>query len=106
MPIKAYIQRINIELLVWPTALLLLYFMDPHRHGEHSLCILKRIGLAFCPGCGLGHAISFLLHGQWSDSQKAHPLGPFAILVLGYRIVQLVRSQWQSFAELKTFIHE
>ncbi|WP_410688354.1 DUF2752 domain-containing protein [Chitinophaga filiformis] len=101
MQIKAYIQHINIELIMWPTALLLLFFMHPSPTGEASLCILKRIGIPWCPGCGLGHSIHYLLHGEWRASLKSHPLGPFALLILTYRTFQLARLQWQSFAELK-----
>lgn len=101
MQIKAYIQRIHIELIVWPTAFVLLYFMDPAQNNGLSFCILKQVGIPWCPGCGLGHSISFLLHGEWRAALKNHPLGPFAIVVLTYRTYQLIRLQWQSFAELK-----
>ena len=101
MQIKAYIQRVNIELIVWPTALMLLFLMDPHQHNGESLCMLKRMKLPWCPGCGLGHSISFLLHGKWNAALKSHPLGPFAVLILTYRTIQLAKLQWQSFAELK-----
>ncbi|WP_106600030.1 DUF2752 domain-containing protein [Chitinophaga ginsengisoli] len=101
MQIKAYIQRVNIELIVWPTALLLLFFMDPHQDSKATFCLLKRMGIPWCPGCGLGHSISFFLHGEWRASLKSHPLGPFAILILLYRTFQLARLQWQSFAEPK-----
>jgi hypothetical protein len=101
MQIKAYIQRIHIELFIWIMALLLLYFMNPWQHNGFSFCLLKQLGVTWCPGCGLGHSISFLLHGEWKASINRHPLGPFAVIVLIFRIIQLARLQWQSFAELK-----
>ncbi|WP_410682405.1 DUF2752 domain-containing protein [Chitinophaga filiformis] len=101
MQIKAYIQHVNIELMIWPAALSLLFFMDPHQASNASCCMLKRMGIPWCPGCGLGHSIHFLLHGEWRTCLKNHPLGPFAVLILTYRTFQLARLQWQSFAELK-----
>ncbi|ACU58148.1 hypothetical protein Cpin_0650 [Chitinophaga pinensis DSM 2588] len=101
MQIKAYIQRLNFELFVWPTALILLYIMDPHNNNGPGFCVFKRIGVPWCPGCGLGHSISFLLHGEWKAAFQSHFLGPFALLILVYRTIQLGRLQWQSFAELK-----
>ncbi|MBW8686013.1 DUF2752 domain-containing protein [Chitinophaga rhizophila] len=101
MSVKAYIQRINYELIIWPTALILLFLMDPYSDNGPGFCMLKRIGITWCPGCGMGHSISFLLHGQWKASLQAHFLGPFALPLLTYRIFQLGRAQWQSFAELK-----
>jgi hypothetical protein len=89
------------ELIIWPTALTLLFFMDPHAVNGQTLCLVKKIGLTWCPGCGLGHSISFFLHGEWRASLKSHPLGPFAIVVLAYRTFELARLQWQSFAKLK-----
>jgi hypothetical protein len=98
MQIKSYIQRINIELFIWPAALVLLYFMDPHTTHAFSLCPLKYLGVTWCPGCGLGHSISFLMHGEWKASFHSHPLGAFAIIILIYRTLQL---GLQSFTELK-----
>ena len=101
MRFKKYLQRVNIELLVWPTALILLYFMDPLGPIGQSFCLLKRIGIPWCPGCGLGHGIHYLLHGEWKSAFKSHPLAPFALGMLIYRTIQLGRIQWQSLSELK-----
>jgi hypothetical protein len=101
MQIKAYIQRINIELIIWPVAFILLFLMDTHAPDRQSLCFLKRLGIPWCPGCGLGHSIHFLLHGEWKASLKSHPLGPFAVIILMYRTFQLAKLQWASFMELK-----
>lgn len=95
-----YIKHFNIELLVWPLALGALYLMDPHGGGP-SLCPLKWLDLRWCPGCGLGHAIHYLLHGNWNASWKSHPLGLFALGVLAYRTFNLLRQQIQTFYHLK-----
>lgn len=48
------------------------------------------MGFQFCPGCGLGHSISYLFHGQVQDSLNAHPLGILALPVISFRIFKLV----------------
>lgn len=96
----SYIKHLNIELLVWPLALGALYLMDPHGSGP-SLCPLKWLGLSWCPGCGLGHAIHYLLHGEWAASWHSHPLGTFALGVLIWRTVDLAKQQIQIFYHLK-----
>jgi hypothetical protein len=60
---------------------------DPH----YSFCVFKFLGLKFCPGCGLGHSISYLFHGDIPASFSAHPLGIFAVIVLMCRIYNLFR---------------
>ncbi|MEO8962248.1 MAG: DUF2752 domain-containing protein [Ginsengibacter sp.] len=76
------------ELMAWLVALVLLSFMNTT--GTHySLCIFKLIGIEICPGCGIGHSINYLLHGDIQKSFYTHPLGMFAIPVILYRIFQL-----------------
>jgi len=95
-----YIKHFNIELLIWPLGLLALYFMNPDGGGP-GLCPLKWMGISWCPGCGLGHAIYHLLHGQWAASWQSHPLGAFALAVLLYRTWQLAWQQILLFHHLK-----
>lgn len=83
------IVRENIELFFWVTSLALLAMMDPHNNAHFSLCIFKFLGLSFCPGCGLGHSISFLFHGNINASLQAHPLGIFALIIIIIRIFKL-----------------
>lgn len=77
------------ELTFWITALLLLAFMDPGNSTHYSFCIFKFIGIKFCPGCGLGHSISYVFHGELQASLAAHPLGIFAVVVIAFRIYKL-----------------
>jgi hypothetical protein len=88
------INKINIalyfELSVWLGGLLLLAFMNPATDTHYSLCPLHWLGFDFCPGCGIGHAISWFFHGQLALSIKAHPLGTIAVAVLLHRIYILV----------------
>jgi len=78
------------ELTVWITALLLLAVMKPGT--EHfSLCIFKFLGITFCPGCGLGHSISYLFHSDIAASLNSHPLGIFAVIIIIFRILKLFK---------------
>lgn len=83
--------KINIkaELLIWISALVALALMNPDKNDMISLCVFHHLGINFCPGCGLGHSISYFLHGQIQQSFQAHPFGIFAVLVLIGRILKL-----------------
>ncbi len=84
------------ELIFWVVALIALANMHPE-HGSHfSFCIFKMLGFNFCPGCGIGHAISYLFHGNIQASFTAHPLGIFAIVIILLRIVKLIRTRFFS----------
>ena len=83
-------ERTIIELIVWVTGLLVLALSNPYSQGL-DLCPFKFMGWS-CPGCGLGHSISWLFHGDIRQSLEAHPLGILAVVVLFYRIVTLIKS--------------
>jgi len=51
------------------------------------------MGITWCPGCGLGHSIAFLLHGDIRNSFHAHWLGVPALVIIVYRIVDLIRQR-------------
>jgi Protein of unknown function (DUF2752) len=85
------LKRINIELLFWIVGLTYLALMNPSET-HFTLCPIKNLGFSFCPGCGLGHSISFLLHGQLKESFHHHPLGVFALGVILLRIFRLIRN--------------
>lgn len=84
-------KKSHIELYSWMTALALLALMNPATDMGFSLCIFKNLGINFCPGCGIGHSISYFLHGQIPASLQAHPLGIPALIIIVKRIVQLAR---------------
>ncbi|MCC8424435.1 DUF2752 domain-containing protein [Mucilaginibacter sp. UR6-11] len=50
------------------------------------------MGITWCPGCGIGHAMSWLLHGDLIRSWRAHWLGVPALLIITYRIFTLGRN--------------
>ncbi len=80
----------NSELICWVGALTLLSITDPA--GTHySICPLHLLGLGFCPGCGLGHAVSMLLHGKLAGSLETHPLGLPALFFILLRIYRLLQ---------------
>ncbi|MEO8820465.1 MAG: DUF2752 domain-containing protein [Ginsengibacter sp.] len=83
------IFRKYFELSAWIAGLLLLAFMTPTTDTHYSFCIFKLMGINFCPGCGLGHSICYLFHGDFRASFNAHPLGLFALIVILARIYKL-----------------
>jgi hypothetical protein len=77
------------ELLFFCCAILLLYFI-PLDGDSFSFCVFKLAGFTDCPGCGLGHAIQLALHFQFTLSFQAHWFGMPAVVIIVYRIVQLI----------------
>ena len=84
-------QQISVPLenIFWILALIALAAIDPGKSSHLSLCPLKNLGFTFCPGCGIGHSISWFLHGDTLRSCAAHPLGIAAVAMILYRIVTL-----------------
>ncbi|TLX75291.1 DUF2752 domain-containing protein [Labilibacter sediminis] len=90
------LHRSHLEGFIWIAALLCLMISDPYESNHYSLCILKNNGFSFCPGCGLGHSISFLFRGNVTASFNSHPLGIFAIVILGHRIFKIFTNNLSS----------
>lgn len=85
-----------LELIFWCIGLAGLWWMDPAR--DHiGLCPLYHLGIAWCPGCGLGRSIAFLMKGDLSASWNLHPLGGFALLVISSRIFEISRKNLNFF---------
>ena len=84
------------EIIFWATAIFVLFASNPSDHSHYSLCIFKNLGFTYCPGCGLGHSISWLLHGNVAASFNAHPLGIFALPIIFYRIITLAKYNLQT----------
>lgn len=86
--------------MCWVMAIILLAISNPA--GDHfSLCILKMSGFDFCPGCGLGHSIGWLFRLQFEKSIDTHLLGIPALLIIIYRIFQLLIQSKNNFYESK-----
>ncbi|WP_259091678.1 DUF2752 domain-containing protein [Mucilaginibacter dorajii] len=71
--------------------MLCLALTPPQATSHFTLCPLKLMGITWCPGCGLGHSIIYLFHGQLRNSFHAHWLGVPAVLVISHRIYVLSR---------------
>ncbi len=78
------------EVTAFTLGLVLLAMMDPTTTSGPGLCLLENLGFEYCPGDGLGHSISFTFRGQLSNALQANILGPFAIIILGSRILYLL----------------
>ena len=88
------LSRIPFELIFWIAALVLLGLAEPqtHDHEHHfTLCPLANMGIEWCPGCGIGRAITQVLHGNLTESIKLQWFGIPALLIIVYRIVILIK---------------
>jgi hypothetical protein len=87
----AMFKKLPIELIFWLTALISLWFFDPY--GNHySLCPLSNLGIDWCPGCGLGRSMALLMKGHFIASWEMHPLGGFALVVIIFRIFEIIKN--------------
>lgn len=95
-----------LEALFWIAALVALALYIPSGTSHMSLCPLSHLGFKYCPGCGLGRSISFLLHGSIKESLAMHPLGIPAFLIISWRIITLLynffnniklHNKWQTY---------
>jgi hypothetical protein len=94
------LKLFSFEAAAWISGLLILFLISPGYESHFNLCLFKNIGLDFCPGCGMGRSISYLLHGDFSASFKSHPLGAIAVAVLSFRIYSLIKRQIQNFQSI------
>lgn len=90
---------IGLEAFIWISALLFLGFINNPATTHFSICPLYNIGFNFCPGCGLGNSVSYIIHGEITNSFIVHPLGIFALLILLSRIYQLIKSNWSNYGK-------
>ncbi|MES2810460.1 MAG: DUF2752 domain-containing protein [Bacteroidota bacterium] len=84
--------RNNFELIFWTAAIIALAAANPSIDSQYPLCPLKLMGITWCPGCGIGHSISWILHGDIAKSWQAHWLGVPAVIIISYRIFVLGRA--------------
>lgn len=82
-----------VEASIWFVALVFLGVLP--FENLPSFCIFRWMGVARCPGCGLGHAIHYALAGDFPESLKAHILGVPALFLIVWRINSLLRSHAQ-----------
>jgi len=82
-------NRQAVEAAIWTGGVGLMALADPTREALIEVCLLKLAGIAWCPGCGLGHAVGFLARGQFAEAMASHPLVIPVVAVLIVRIVTL-----------------
>jgi len=90
---------IGFEAAIWIGALLYLAFINNPAITHFSICPFHILGFGFCPGCGLGNSVSYILHGEILESFSVHPLGLFALIVLIARIIHLSKINWRRYGE-------
>lgn len=97
------VKRFPLEALAWTAGLIALGLLDPHA-SHFSLCPLKNSGFDFCPGCGLGKSIAYLMDGDVGKSFTTHPLGIFAFITLSLRIIRLTKIHFIIYGKSNTRI--
>jgi hypothetical protein len=99
------LKKTPLELMVWTGALLFLAFTETSGFSHSSLCPLDILGIAWCPGCGLGRSIRYLLQGDPMRSFGQHWFGIPALIILIYRIMQLLNYFLINLDKPKQFQH-
>lgn len=85
------LKKTDREAYIWIAGLTILAFINPYCGTHFTICPFHNLGFKYCPGCGLGHSISYLFHGDIRASIECHILGIPAVLILVYRIIYLFR---------------
>ncbi len=95
--LKKFIRKVEWEAIYWLAGLIYLLFINPYKEQHFTLCPFRNIGISFCPGCGLGKSISFVYHLDFINSLQTHPLGIFALILISYRIIILIKRTINNF---------
>ncbi|MEE9449256.1 MAG: DUF2752 domain-containing protein [Ignavibacteriaceae bacterium] len=90
---------VGIEALIWIAALIFLALIEPAESTHFTICPFSVMGFDFCPGCGLGRSVSYVLHGEITNSLSLHPLGIFALIVLTTRVISLIKINWSNYGK-------
>lgn len=95
--LKKFYKRIGLEAFIWISSIFYLAIINSPSTSHFTICPLANLGIEFCPGCGLGNSISYLLQGNLSASFSTHPLGIFALLIILFRIITLLKFNRRSY---------
>lgn len=90
---------VGVEALIWIAALIFFALIEPAESTHFTLCPFSAMGIDFCPGCGLGRSVSYILHGDFTTSLSVHPLGIFALIVLSTRVISLIKINWSNYGK-------
>jgi len=91
-------KLIGFEALVWILGLFYLAFINSPDATHFTVCPLANLGIGFCPGCGLGNSISYLIRGELISSIHTHPLGIFALIIITARIISIIYNNRRRYA--------
>jgi hypothetical protein len=98
--ILSFIPKIvGFEAAIWISSLLFLAFVVNPGETHFTLCPLNNFGFNYCPGCGIGNSVSYLLHGNIYNSLLSHSLGLFALIIIVVRIINLIKSNWRNYGK-------
>lgn len=84
-------KLLGLEGIVWIVSLIYLASLTDSNQQHFTICPLSNLGFEHCPGCGLGKSISMILHGNIFDSFDFHLLGIPALIIILFRIYQLIK---------------
>lgn len=84
-------KLLGFEGIIWIVSLIYLASLTNSNQQHFTICPLSNLGFDHCPGCGLGKSISMILHGNISDSFDFHLLGFPALIIIMFRIFQLIK---------------
>lgn len=99
--VKKYFKIIGFESFIWISGLIYLAFFSPVGQTHFTICPIKNLGFDFCPGCGLGHSITQIFHGNFIESFHTHPLGFLALIIIAYRIYTLLKTNINHYKRAK-----
>lgn len=91
--LRHQLKAFPLELITWIAGILAVLSINPDTD-TLSLCPLDRLGLTWCPGCGLGRAMNLIARGKFLASWEMHPMAALAYGVILQRI-------WVLFKQLK-----
>jgi hypothetical protein len=90
--IKQLWKIVGLEASIWILGLFYLALIYSPSETHFTICPLANIGIDFCPGCGLGNSISHLFRGNLISSFYSHPLGIFALVIIIFRIITIIKN--------------
>jgi hypothetical protein len=103
--ILTLLKVVELEALLWTAGLVYLVTINPYQVQKFTFCPFHNLGIGFCPGCGLGRSIAFLLHGDLVHSLITHPLGIIAFILITLRIVKLTYRSYKNYLTTKEVLY-
>lgn len=95
------LSMLGLEGVVWICAIAYLALFVNPVETHFTICPLSNLGFDFCPGCGLGNAISLLFRGKIGHSIETHLLGIPALIFLLLRIISIIKFNFTIHHKLK-----